>query len=224
MKSSIGSLLLVFLYFIVVMLLGRAFLSLTLKERGFRHTAIEMGVAGNLVFGALYILLQWCRGRELLLPLCSILSVISLFVPWERSFKMRPLPVKVACSSVLLVIACWFAYFADRLPLGSEAPVGFSWIDTPLWLSLAYGIERGMPVPDLLFKGAVVNYHYRAEVFLALFRSFTGLPMHVAYYAVLAISCFSISLLFPLLVQEYLRFSKQERDWLLFVVPLVAVV
>lgn len=76
-------------------------------------------------------------------------------------------------------------WFADRLPLLAAHPTSFGWIDTPFWLSLAHGVDRGVPIPDLLFHGGRANYYFGAFVLVAAVRRLTGVPMHVAYFVVM---------------------------------------
>lgn len=106
----------------------------------------------------------------------------------------------VAAALGVVALAARAVWFADRLPVFGPHPTTFPWIDTPLWLDLAYGAERGVPVPDVLFDGGRVNYHFGAFVLVAAVRRLTGVPMHVAYFvtatsAVCATSALAASVL-----------------------------
>lgn len=154
-------------------------------------------VAGAVVIAALYGAL--CAiGRPaatpaLVGPIAAIGAVRLHAVGLARA-RVRLGAVAAALGVVALALrAVWFA---DRLPIFGPHPTSFPWIDTPMWLDLAYGAERGVPVPDVLLDGGRVNYHFGAFVLVAAVRRITGVPMHVAYFVTATSAVCATSALF----------------------------
>jgi hypothetical protein len=102
----------------------------------------------------------------------------------------------VVAAVGVAALAARAVWFADRLQLFAPHPTSFGWIDTPFWLSLAHGADRGVPIPDLLFHGGRANYYFGAFVLVAAVRRLTGLPMHVAYFVTMLSSLLATTALF----------------------------
>jgi|GEM_PF-4616864 len=137
---------------------------------GFATLAALYGVFAFLGFQPFFPIVAWALGAAAVFAAKSAL-------------RRCPAP---SLSSVVLLIASlllagYASYFVDRLPLHRPHVSGFAWIDTSLWLSIAYGLERALPVPDLLFKDGIANYHFGFAFLPVILRSLTGLPMHSAY-------------------------------------------
>ncbi len=183
------------LYAVVAVLTGRA----TSPDVPRRSVAAEF-IAGSIVLTIVFAALTAMRLVHVFAWAAALLASAGVVRARRRRLVGRVRAGDVAAGLAIAVLVARAVYYADRLPLGAPHPSGFAWIDTPFWLTLAYGVERGLPLPDLLFSGGTVQYHCGAFVAVACVRRLTGVPMHVAY----VITAFTHALALCMLLGETL--------------------
>ena len=151
-------------------------------------TWLESFVRGSVTLALLFALLSHFHALRLFPPIVWLLAAGSVVVIFRRRATLRAIAVRrttLAFLALVFVLVYRQLYLVDRLDLTRATPRAFSWIDTPFWISLARACEHGVPVPDLLFAGESVNYHFGSGLVVASVRALTGLPMQTAYFVTL---------------------------------------
>jgi hypothetical protein len=180
-------------------------------------------LAGFVLSSTLYLAL-----RALHAPHWSIVLVLVGFSAWGaargawRPMLMRPLDLPSAGAWLLaLWIVGYGEWLMDGLDLTQPHPPHFIWVDTPLWLNFAYGLERGVPARELLFKGGRLNDLYGSGLLPLWLRETTGLPMHTAYASAVVMTGAAMGLMLRSLAQFLYRPDRSGRLMLLRVTPLL---
>lgn len=185
---------------------GRA--SLTLS-RGSERTNIgstEAFLIGAVGLTLLYAVFAFAHSTRAFPFAAWMVSLASVPLAIRgRPFRGKVKPSAIAIGAAVFLIALRNAYIVDRLDLTVREPSGFAWIDTPLWYSIAYGVERGIPAPDLLFSGGQLNYHFGCGLVINTVRGMTGLPMQTAYFATLLGFSISLSAILFVTARAFLR-------------------
>lgn len=217
-RHGISSPLLALVYVAAALVIGSKLRKLALSHAR-THEWIESLLAGEIVLSASYVALACLRWQRVYPALVAVLAAGCIHSERRSLARARVSVRSVAFALLLLSFCARAALFVDRLSLTTANPTGFAWIDTPLWLDMAYGIERACPVPDLLVTGHVANYHFGASALVSSIRALTRLPMHVAYYTAMCLAltslCFASSRIARLLVRP----SRRRRLLCTFVVP-----
>jgi hypothetical protein len=143
----------------------------------------ECFVAGFVLSSALYLAL-----RGLHAPAWSSVVLLVALGAWGakrgewRTLLMRRLdPLSVLAWLAALYILAYGEWLMDGPQLTQAHATQFIWVDTPLWLNFAYGLERGVPARELLFKSGQINDAYGSGFLPLWIRQTTGLGMHTAY-------------------------------------------
>jgi hypothetical protein len=176
--------------------IGRGGLAASARTRSPRGGSAEAFAAGVATLAVLFGLLSHFHLLVWFLPLSWTFAGASLVATRPRQWLGR----RVGPASILAGIGIFFlvvraSYFTDRLDLTTPYPRGFAWIDSPLWLSIAHGAERGCPPPDLLYSGGALNYHFGQGLVVAAIRAMTGLSMQTSYFVAMVTSSVALVML-----------------------------
>lgn len=170
------------LYVSCAVAIGDALLAVV--HRRARVAMFDAFAAGAIVLGLAFSASVRLGAVRAFAPAAFLAAILALV--WRRPRRWLQGNVHVGwllVAPLLFALVVRAVWFTDRLDLTVPHPDGFAWIDTPLWLSLAHGAERGAPPPDLLYAGGTVNYHFGSALVIASMRRLTGLPVHAAYFS-----------------------------------------
>lgn len=177
----------------------------------------EAFVAGMVVLALTFGLLShfgW-SGRFAILGWTAAGLSLATQRPWRlaRALRSRTVPAaSVVGTLAITALIVRAVYYADRLVLTRAHPQAFAWIDTPLWLNVAYGLERSCPPAELLYSGQVLNYHFGAGLVVCAIRAMTGVSMQCAYFV--AMCCCSAALVSLVVAHARLLLRFPRRAWL----------
>jgi hypothetical protein len=180
-------------------------------------------VAGFVLSSTLYLTLRILRA-----PTWSIVLLLVALGAWGfkqsewRTMLMRRLdPLSVVAWLPALFIVAYGEWLMDGPQLTQAHPTRFIWVDTPLWLNFAYGLERGVPARELLFKGGQINDAYGSGFLPLWIRETTGLGMHTAYSTAVMLTGLLMGSMLRTFAQLLYRPDRAGRLLLSRVAPLL---
>ncbi len=194
------------LFVLAAAAVGHAVFAASQRSRAPRGGIAESFAAGIAVLAVVYGLLSHFGHSSWFSPVVWGGVLVSLAATRPTRWLRRRVGLAPTMAGVVLfALVVRTAYFTDRLDLTTVHPKGFAWIDTPLWLSIAYGVERGCPPPDLLYSGGTLNYHFGEGLVIAAVRAMTGLSMQGAYFATMVSSSLALAALLAGHARQLLR-------------------
>lgn len=176
----------VLVYVVIATFIGNAALRLPRARR--RVRAFDAFVTGVVVLSLVFALCVRFGGVRAFAPIAWVLGAASLAKARRSHWLDGRVPLAwVVVAPIFLLLVVRAVWFTDRLDLTVAVPSAFAWIDTPLWLSLAFGAERSVPPAELLFAGHHVNYHFGSALVLASIRRLLGMPAQTAYFGAMVV-------------------------------------